>query len=142
MRVLADTNLFISYLLHAGAKAGSIERFFQALADGAFTLLMPQDLLDEIVATASNKPHLAQRIPQAELELFATLLGHLTTEIPRIEEAIPRVCRDPKDDYLLAYALVGKADYLVTGDRDLLVLGSVGKTKIVTAQQFLDELFA
>lgn len=52
------------------------------------------------------------------------------------------MCRDPEDDYLLAYALVGKADYLVTGDRDLLVLGSVGKTKIVTAQQFLDELLA
>ncbi len=50
------------------------------------------------------------------------------------------VTRDPKDDYLLAYALVGKADYLVTGDEDLLELEQVDALKIVTAREFLTVL--
>jgi predicted nucleic acid-binding protein len=39
--------------------------------------------------------------------------------------------RDPKDDYLIAYALIYQADYLVTGDKDLLVLGKVEELEIV-----------
>jgi predicted nucleic acid-binding protein len=44
--------------------------------------------------------------------------------------------RDPKDDYLLTYALAGQADYLVTGDADLLVLGQVGTVRIVSPADF------
>jgi predicted nucleic acid-binding protein len=46
------------------------------------------------------------------------------------------VTRDIKDDYLLAYALVGRADYLVTGGEDLLVLGDVEGVKIVRPAEF------
>ncbi len=60
--------------------------------------------------------------------------------IPEINEPIPKVTRDWKDDYLLAYALVGQADYLVTGDNDLLVLQQVGNLSIVSPQEFLKTL--
>jgi predicted nucleic acid-binding protein len=57
--------------------------------------------------------------------------------VPRVESPIPAVTRDPKDDYLLAYALVGEADYLVTGDEDLLVLeGQISELEILTPRQF------
>jgi len=46
------------------------------------------------------------------------------------EELLKPTCT--RDDYLVAYALVGGADYLVTGDADLLVLARVGEVKIVT----------
>ena len=49
---------------------------------------------------------------------------------------LPVVTRDAKDDYLLAYALVGQADYLVTGDEDLLVLQEIEGLKIVNPTQF------
>lgn len=51
--------------------------------------------------------------------------------VPSVIEAIPEVIRDSKDDSLLAYALVGRVDYLVTGDDDLLSLKEVGGLKIV-----------
>jgi uncharacterized protein len=137
MRVLADTNLFISYLLHPGTQDKPIHRFFTALADGVFTLLMPQDLLNEIVMTVSAKPYLSARIPPADLAAFAALLTAMSEEIPVIEQPLPRLCRDPKDDFLLAYALVGQADYLVTGDQDLLELGSVDAMRIVTPAGFI-----
>jgi putative PIN family toxin of toxin-antitoxin system len=49
------------------------------------------------------------------------------------------VCRDPKDNYLLALAKDGEADYLVTDDKDLLVLQQFGKTKIVDLTVFEKE---
>ncbi|HEV8160029.1 MAG TPA: putative toxin-antitoxin system toxin component, PIN family, partial [Pyrinomonadaceae bacterium] len=49
------------------------------------------------------------------------------------------VCRDPKDDKLLELALSGNADFLVTGDKDLLVLNPFrGGVKIITPREFLD----
>jgi len=56
--------------------------------------------------------------------------------VPEIEETVPALVRDPKDDYLLAHALVARADYLVTGDKDLLVLNPVGDLQILSPTQF------
>lgn len=48
--------------------------------------------------------------------------------------------RDAKDNYLLALAMDAEADYLVTGDDDLLVLERIGKTKIVRMAEFVEAL--
>ena len=47
------------------------------------------------------------------------------------------VCRDAKDNFLLALAKDGKASHLLTGDKDLLVLKNFGKTKILTISEYL-----
>ena len=52
------------------------------------------------------------------------------------------VCRDTKDEFLLALSKDGKADYLVTGDKDLLSLYRYRKTDIVTFSQFIEILDA
>ena len=49
---------------------------------------------------------------------------------------------DPKDNFLLNLAVDSKADFLLTGDKDLLVLGKVGDTKIMTISDFLELSFA
>lgn len=54
-------------------------------------------------------------------------------------ECIVAICRDPNDNFLLALAKDGKADYLLTGDKDLLELKKFGKTKIKTITSFIDE---
>jgi len=48
------------------------------------------------------------------------------------------ICRDPKDNFLLALSKEGKADYLLTGDKDLLELKKFRKTKIVTITNFFE----
>ncbi|KAA8484044.1 putative toxin-antitoxin system toxin component, PIN family [Arcticibacter tournemirensis] len=50
------------------------------------------------------------------------------------------ICRDPKDNFLLALAKDGKADYLLTGDKDLLDIEKFGRTKILTLTNFLNEI--
>jgi predicted nucleic acid-binding protein len=48
------------------------------------------------------------------------------------------VCRDPKDDFILECAVLGNADVIVTGDKDLLALGEYEGIRIVTPRQYLD----
>jgi putative PIN family toxin of toxin-antitoxin system len=139
MRVLLDANVFISYLLYP-REPGPIRRIINAAVLGRFTLLLPEALLTEFSVKVSRKPSLSSRITAGELHEFVSLLREISEEIPVIETKIPAVTRDPKDDYLLAYALVGEANYLVTGDRDLLALGQVDGVTIVTPRTFW-ELF-
>lgn len=49
-------------------------------------------------------------------------------------------CRDEKDNFLLNLAVDGNADYLITGDKDLLVLEKIEKTKILTYSEFVTEI--
>jgi putative PIN family toxin of toxin-antitoxin system len=105
-----------------------------------FTLLIPEELLTELVQTVKNKPHLTKRITFQEVDRLASGLSAVAELLPPIIEDIVAISRDPADDYLLAYALVGRADYLVTGDDDLLSLCEVTKLRIVRPSEFLKVL--
>lgn len=50
------------------------------------------------------------------------------------------ICRDPKDNFLLALAKDGKASHLITGDSDLLVLKKSGKTEILNISDYLSKI--
>ena len=139
MRVLVDTNLFIAYLLKPRPDS-FIPFLLNAVAAGTVTLLLPEALLDEIGHTIRRKPHLLQRITEANLSRFLQLLQSIAEPIPLIREKIPTITRDPKDDYLVAYAVVGQADYLISGDKDLLVLQKLGSVTIVHSGQFREIL--
>lgn len=140
MRVLIDTNVFISYLLNPHS-AGAVQGIFKAWMEDEYTLLVPETLLDEILVTVNSKPRLRTRIPPEILKEFLSTIQTFSEEVPRIADPIPAVTRDPKDDYLLAYALVGRADYLVTGDDDLLVLrGQIKELNILSPRQFHEML--
>lgn len=135
MRVLVDANLFIAYLLKPRDDS-FVTLLLNAVVAGQVTLLMPAALLDEIEQTIKRKPHLLPIITEAQLHRFLTLLQSLCEEIPLIREPIPPITRDPKDDYLIAYAVVGQADYLVSGDKDLLELQTAVPVTILNSTQF------
>jgi uncharacterized protein len=139
MRVLLDTNILVSHLL-TPTHSGSIAAIMDSLARGDFMLLLPLELLDELEQVVARKPSLAQRIRPEQLARLREGLLAVGDVIPPIEQHIPAVTRDRKDDYLLAYAVVGAADYLVTGDEDLLVLKQVGRLRIVSPPEFADIL--
>jgi hypothetical protein len=50
------------------------------------------------------------------------------------------LCRDPKDDFLLSLAIESNANYLITGDNDLLDIKVIHKTKIITMANYLDKI--
>lgn len=87
-----------------------------------------------------RKNYLSKRIHREDLDTFIELLSEAAEAIPPMTEPIPSVVRDPKDDYLLAHALMGEADYVVSGDKDLLTLEDVEGITFVTAGEFVDLL--
>ena len=135
MRVLLDANILISYLLVPQNSA--ISRIMAAVSQRRFTLLMPQAVIDELVATVTLKPRLTKRIKPEPLDELVTALLTTAEFLPPLRAEIPIMSRDRKDDYLLAYAVVGQADYLITGDVDLLVLGKIDDTLIMRPADFI-----
>ena len=135
MRVLLDANIFISYLLKPDAE-GTIRRIVDAGFTTVYTLLAPPPLIEELTRKIQHKPYLNQRITSADIAALCMLIEAAAESLPLMQESVPVATRDPKDDYLLAYARAGQADYLVSGDADLLVLDPVGPLRIISPADF------
>lgn len=137
LRVLVDTNVFISFLLTPASPGGMVSRLVEAAILGEFTLLLPEELLDELDQKLRTNPKLVRRIGPDESQEFVAILRAVAETLPAITEPIPAVVRDPKDDYLLAQALLNRADLLVSRDKDLLSLGTVEQVRIVSPFKFV-----
>ena len=114
MRVYLDTNVLISALATRGLCADLLEVI---LAD--HDLLVGETVLKELQRVLSRKMHLA---PKAVTELDAFLRRQ--GEVVHSDRLLRLKVRDPADRPILAEAVAGRAQLLVTGDRDLLVLAA------------------
>ena len=141
MRALLDPNVLISYLLIPLGNSPVNVTVDAALA-GTYTLLLPEEVLEEVVRVAANKPYLARRIAPESVEVLLRALVEVAEVVPALDEGIPAIGRDRKDDYLLAYAAVGQADFLVSGDNDLLSLVEIAGIRIVSPAAFVAILVA
>lgn len=104
---------------------------------GEFSAVVANLTLDELHAKVKGKRWLAARIGDADLERLVRLL-HTIADIVEVEAGeIRPLTRDPKDDYLLAPAIRAHVDYVVSGDKDLQVLGEVEGVKILSPADFL-----
>ena len=84
----------------------------------------------------AKRPKLRKYISTDELEDILETIDEVA-EFVKVASNVTE-CRDPKDNYLLSLAIDGKADYLLTGDKDLLVLKAMGGTEIKTISEFFD----
>ena len=139
MRALLDANIFISYLL-SPKKDSPVVQVMEALFAAKFVLLLPSELHDEFSRALIKKPYLKKKITVGQVTKLVNSLSILAEAVPPITEKIPETARDPKDNYLPAYALVSEADYLVTGDDDLLTLKKVGQVQIINPREFVEIL--
>ena len=128
IRLVIDVNIWISTFLSLTMR-GRAEVFF----DSANTVLVSGELFGEL-DDAVCKPHLAKQIIRTNYEELVVKLRN-NAELIDVHSVV-EVCRDPKDNFLLALAKDGNADYLITGDDDLLVLETFEKTKIVKLTDF------
>ncbi|MCX6046844.1 MAG: putative toxin-antitoxin system toxin component, PIN family [Chloroflexi bacterium] len=138
IKVILDANVFLSYLL-----APVTERTITMIVAACFTeeidLIVPPELLAEIVEKLQSKRYFRERVPQELITNFVEQMTLLAASLAPLE-TIPAFSRDPDDDYLIAYGLLNDVDYLVTGDLDLLILKQIQQLKIVRPQAFLDIL--
>ena len=136
IRAVIDANLVISYLLLAGVGRPPTEILRAALAR-AFVLLLPEEAVAEVRDKVTTKPYLRSRIAREDAELLLRRLAGVAVQLPTLAGPIPVVSRDRADDYLVAHAIAARADYLVSGDKDLLTLGGVDGVRVVAPAEFL-----
>ncbi len=129
MRIVVDTNVFISAALKDKSLPSIALR--QAVQHGVLLKSAATEAqLLEVVA----RPYLAPLIASATLDWLRKLLT--AAEMVTITERIA-VCRDPTDDKFLELALNGRADFILTGDADLLVLNPFRDIPIVAPAAFV-----
>jgi putative PIN family toxin of toxin-antitoxin system len=129
-RYVFDTNVIVSALLFEHSVPG--QAFFAALRDGEILISKPTILeLQEVLSRRKFDKYLTAQ----ERDEFLGMLVREATTVGIAEEL--HLCRDPKDDKFLDVATAGNADYLITGDEDLLVLGPFRDIPILTAAQFI-----
>ena len=115
--------------------SSNYEKLDELLFNEKCKLLFSQELLEEFV-TVAKRPKLKKYISRDELEDLLETIDEVA-EIVNVTSEISQ-CRDPKDNFLLSLAIDGKADFLLTGDKDLLVLKKIGNTEIKTISEFFD----
>jgi uncharacterized protein len=130
LRVVIDTNLVLSALVFGG-KIGNLRLSWQ---NESFIPLISKTTIMELIRVLSYPKFKLTNIEQEDL-LSDYLLFCETVALP---ENLPKIpdCRDPFDEPFLILALVGNADYLVTGDKDILCLKDIFTCPIVTVEQF------
>lgn len=127
-KVIIDTNIWISFLI-----GRELQNLKYLIVDERIKIITTSQLIDEIRLITSRKKLKKYFNPEKISDLIS-LLGIIADNVKI--KTIDKICRDPKDDFLLALSKESKADYLITGDNDLLTLKVYGQTKIITAKQF------
>lgn len=127
-RVILDTNLWISFLI-----TNNFSQLDDLLSKDKCILIFSDELLEEFLSV-TKRPKFKKFFSQ---EIVTKLLDAIKefTEFVEVKSQV-NLCRDEKDNFLLALAKDGKVDFLITGDKDLLVLEKFGSTSILTITQY------
>jgi len=132
VRLAIDTNIIVSALLASTSLPAHLIVLWR---EGRFDLLTSPEQLDELIRVA--------RYPKIRERLVPSLAGRLINELRDLAVMLTdfpavTVSSDPFDNYLLAMAAAGAADFLVTGDKhDLLGLKLYQGCRIITVREFL-----
>ncbi|PRX52113.1 hypothetical protein SAMN05878281_2152 [Salegentibacter salegens] len=100
-------------------------------------LIFSNELLEEFIEVV-KRPKFKKFFAKKDVEKLLNMFDQFADLINITSKS--KICRDEKDDFLLNLAIDGNADYLVTGDKDLLILKKVNKTKILTYSELLEIL--
>src|SRR3989344_4746454 len=128
MKIVFDTNIFISALILPGSSA---EKAILKVIEGSDELIISHDIIDEVLTVLSNK---FSRNREA-LSRAAVNLAEIGT-IVKPRECIS-VFQDEPDNRILECATAGKADAIVTGDKEMLKLGKYGGIRIISLKDYL-----
>ena len=127
-RIIIDTNLWISYLITKGFK-----RLDKLIFNDEARLVFSQELIDEFI-DVSERPKFRKHFSSDDVSSLL-ILFNTYGEFVKVKSNV-NVCRDLKDNFLLSLSIDSQANYLITGDNDLLELKNFGKTIILTISDF------
>lgn len=109
----------------------------EAITNDSVRILFSDDLFAELIEVL-QRPKFSRYFSQENITELISLL-HCKAEWITVNDQIEE-CRDPKDNFLLELCVSGKADYLITGDEDLLVMNPFRGLRIITYRMFQEIL--
>jgi uncharacterized protein len=128
IRIALDTNIWISFSI--GKKLDKLKEIF--LNYKIVIFICPEIIEEYLRITVSKKiaKYLSQQRILDTLDLMETFT--------KSKDVLSRkqIARDPKDDLLFSFAKENKLDFLITGDKDLLVIKNYHSTRILTFKEF------
>ena len=131
IKVVIDTNVFVSGALWKGAP----HKVLNLWAEGKFKLVVSHEIVVEYEAVLNRLLNHQQDLVN---RILATVRLH--SDYVQAVELKTSICRDPNDEMFLSAAFAGNVDYVVSGDKDLLVLNDKLNLKILNAREFLNVL--
>ena len=130
IRVLPDTNIIISSVFWRGNPYEVVRKGIL----GEYQLVISAEILDEVVDKLRNKFKFPEESIQELIDILMTYC-HIVDVTSKFD-----VVRDKKDNKIVECAFDGKADYIVTGDPDLLELKEFKGIEIIKAKEFLEKI--
>jgi hypothetical protein len=131
-KVILDTNLWISFLI--SKDFSFLDNYIE---QEKVKLIFSEELFNEFISV-TERPKFKKYFSVDDINILIQIINkhgilqHVSTETV--------LCRDNKDNFLLNLAIDSKSDYLITGDKDLLIIKKVQNTKILTIKELLSEL--
>jgi putative PIN family toxin of toxin-antitoxin system len=129
IRIILDTNLWISFLI-----TKNHIRLDKSIISSKSKLIFSEELLQEFISVVS-RPKFKRYFSESDVSDILDFIENKALFID-VKSDI-KMCRDEKDNFLLSLAIDGQADFLITGDDDLLSLNRIENTQIVTINQYL-----
>jgi len=134
IRVVVDTNVLVSGFISPLSYPREIERSWRR---GEFTLLTSREIIDEVIRVLYS-PRIQVKYHLTDSDIHAFILALLYhSECVAGKVVLEGIAPDPGDDKIVACATEGRADLIVTGDKDLHRLGEYDGIMIVNAEAFI-----
>jgi len=130
--VILDTNLWISFLI--SKDYSFLDNY---VLKEKVKLVFSEELFSEFISIA-ERPKFKKYFSNSDVDKLIQTIDKYGILIKVSSEI--KLCRDIKDNFLLNLAIDSDADFLVTGDKDLLEIKNIRKTKIITIRELMDEL--
>jgi putative PIN family toxin of toxin-antitoxin system len=128
VRAVFDTNVLIAAFLTEGLCSGLLIRARKQ----AFNLVLCDDIIREFEGILIKK----FKLTSTDISEISAIVSEAASEILHKLNPIPNICRDPNDDMIIACAIDATADYIVTGDEDLLILKKYKDITIINPRNF------
>jgi putative PIN family toxin of toxin-antitoxin system len=131
-KIIIDTNLWISFLITKDFK-----KLDERIKKRSVRIFFSLESIDEFL-TVADRPKFKKHFSKTDIEQLIDLFD-VYGEIVSVKSKID-ICRDQKDNFLLSLSKDSQANYLITGDKDLLDLKTFEGTKIITMSDYLRKI--
>jgi putative PIN family toxin of toxin-antitoxin system len=130
MKIVIDSNVFISSFFWSG----NPQKIFDRVINGLDELFITDEIIEEITSVMGSRKFNTNR---SEIEDYIKIIEKYSKKT--VSKNVPEsISRDKDDDKILQCGFNGNVDFIITGDKDLLVLKEYKAIKIITPKNYLE----